>query len=128
MTKNYKAIRAACEENSRISRIVTDEFLIGFNGMCWQSYGPIGAYKGFEPDDIFFFAAELRPDIEDETDIMEDIENNPIPYLMLLCGANYPLIFHRKDQVVQVISEFDLEKINTAEIRQRFKMEYKLKS
>jgi hypothetical protein len=98
--------------------------LIGYNGMCWQSYGPIGAYKGFEPDDIFFYAMELRPGVEDETDIMEDIENNPIPYLMLLCGANYPLIFHRKDQVVQVISEFDLEKINTAELRESFKTEY----
>lgn len=98
--------------------------LIGFNGMCWQSYGPIGAYKGFEPDDIFFFATELRPDIEDEAEITGDLENNPIPYMMLLCGANYPLTFHKKDQVVQVISEFDLDKINTAELRKSFKTEY----
>jgi hypothetical protein len=98
--------------------------LVGFNGMCWQSYGPIGAYKGFEPDDIFFFATELRPAIEDEEDILEDLENNPIPYMMLLCGANYPLTFHKKDQVVQVISEFDLDKINTAELRESFITEY----
>src|SRR4030042_1198942 len=32
--------------------------LIGFNGSCWQSYGPIGAYRSFEPDDIFFFATD----------------------------------------------------------------------
>ncbi len=98
--------------------------LIGFNGMCWQSFGPIGAYKGFDPDDIFFFATELRPDIEDENDIQEDIDNNPIPYLMLLSGANYPLTFHKKDQMVQAMSEFDLDEINTKELKKSFKSEY----
>ncbi len=98
--------------------------LIGFNGMCWQSSGPIGAYKGFEPDDIFFFATELRPGIDDEAEILEDIENNPIPYMMLLSGANYPLTFHKKDQMVQVMSEFDLDEINTKELRKSFKTEY----
>ena len=49
--------------------------LIGFNGTCWQSFGPIGAYKSFEPDDVFFFATELRPGIEDEADIIADLEN-----------------------------------------------------
>lgn len=98
--------------------------LIGFNGKCWQSFGPIGAYKGFEADDIFFFATELRPDIEDEEEIIGDIENNPIPYMMMLSGANYPLTFHKKDQLVQVMSEFDLDEINTKELRKSFKSEY----
>jgi hypothetical protein len=98
--------------------------LIGFNGSCWQSFGPIGAYKSFEPDDIFFFATELRPDIEDETEIMEDVENNPIPYMMLLSGANYPLTFHKKEQFVHVMAEFDLDEINTKELKKSFKTEF----
>ena len=32
--------------------------LIAYNGTCYQSFGPIGAYKSFAPDDIFFFATE----------------------------------------------------------------------
>lgn len=44
--------------------------------------------------------------------------------MMLLCGANYPLTFHKKDQVVQAISEFDLDKIDTGELRKRFITEY----
>ena len=35
--------------------------LVGYNGACWQSFGPIGAYQSFQPDDIFFFATELHP-------------------------------------------------------------------
>ena len=50
--------------------------LIGYNGACWQSYGPIGAYNSFDPDDIFFFATELRPDNDDEESILADIENS----------------------------------------------------
>jgi hypothetical protein len=98
--------------------------LIGYNGACWQSYGPIGAYSGFEPDDIFFFATELRPEIEDENEITEDLENNPVPYMMLLSGANYPLTFHKSDQLVHVRSEYNLEAIKTKEFRQSFKIEY----
>ncbi len=98
--------------------------LIGYNGACWQSYGPIGAYNGFEPDDIYFFATELRPEIENENEIMEDLESNPVPYMMLLSGANYPLTFHKKDQWIQVMSEFDMQEINTKELRKSFKTEY----
>jgi hypothetical protein len=89
--------------------------LVGFNGMCWQS---------FKPDDIFLFATEIRSDIEDEAAILEDVENNPIPYMMMLSGANFPLTYHKNDQMVQVMSEFDLDSINTKELRKSFKAEY----
>ena len=72
--------------------------LIGFNGSCWQSYGPIGAYNSFQPDDIYFFATELKPHIEDEDEVLEDIEKNPVPYMMLLSGSSYPLTFHKEEQ------------------------------
>jgi len=64
--------------------------LISFNGACWQSFGPIGTYKSFEPDDIFFFATELNPEIADEQELLANLEENPIPYMMLLSGGNYP--------------------------------------
>jgi len=57
--------------------------LISFNGACWQSFGPIGAYKSFEPDDIFFFATEFDRRIETEEDIARNIEKNPLPYMAL---------------------------------------------
>lgn len=98
--------------------------LVGYNGACWQSYGPIGAYRAFESDDIYFFATELNPEIVDEQDVIIDIKNNPVPYMMLLSGANYPLTYHKKDQMVLVMSEFDLEKINSKDLKNSFKTEY----
>lgn len=98
--------------------------LIGFNGACWQSYGPIGAYKSFEPDDIFFFATELKPDIENEERLLENIESNPIPYMMLLVGANFPMTFNKEDQLVMLISEYDLDEINTKGLTKTLKSEY----
>ncbi len=98
--------------------------LIGYNGECWQSFGPIGAYKSFEPDDIFFFATELKSEIEDEAGILANVENNPIPYMMLLSGANYPVTMHKDDQFIQAISEYDLDAINTKDLRKSFKTEY----
>jgi len=100
--------------------------LIAYNGSCWQTYGPIAVYQSFEPDDIFFFATELHPteNFEYDEDITEDIEDNPVPYMMLLCGANYPLTFHKKDQIVQVISEFDQDTFNTKGLDKKFRIEY----
>jgi len=98
--------------------------LIGYNGACWQSYGPIGAYSSFEPDDIFFFATELKPDIEDKEGLLENIENNPIPYMMLLVGSNFPITFNNKDQLIMATAEYDLDSINTKELTKTFKSEY----
>jgi hypothetical protein len=100
--------------------------LIGYNGACWQSYGPIGAYQSFEPDDIFFFATELHPHkwMESGEDIIADVEENPVPYMMLLSGAAYPLTFHKQDQIVQVIAGYKDDSFDTSGLDKHFKVEY----
>ncbi|NQU81367.1 MAG: hypothetical protein HQ543_07590 [Bacteroidetes bacterium] len=98
--------------------------LIGYNGACWQSYGPIGAYNSFDPDDIFFFATELSPDNDDEESILTDIENNPLPYMLLFTGSNFPLTVTKEDQIVHIISEFNVEKLDTKALRESFTSEY----
>jgi len=98
--------------------------LIGFNGSCWQSYGPIGAYNSFQPDDILFFATELNPDIEDEEEVMAHVEKDPVPYMMLWSGSNYPLSFHKEDKMGYLMSEYDLSSCNTADLKKDFVTEY----
>ena len=98
--------------------------LIGFNGLCWQSYGPIGAYNSFQSDDILFFASELNPDIDDEEEVMADMEKNPVPYMMLWSGANYPLSFNKEDKMGYLMSEYDLSSCNTADLKKDFVTEY----
>ncbi|MEO8764781.1 MAG: hypothetical protein ABI416_10860 [Ginsengibacter sp.] len=98
--------------------------LIGFNGSCWQSYGPVTSFSSFGPDDIFFFATELNPAIETEEALMADVENNPIPYLMLISGSTYPLIINGKDEILQVFAEHYLESFDSTGLEKDFKIEY----
>jgi len=100
--------------------------LIGFNGECWQSYGPIAAYQSFQPEDIFFFANEVKPNkwIENGRDLMADVEENPVPYFMLLSGAAYPLTYNKNDQIVQVTAEYDIDSFDTKGLETDFKIEY----
>lgn len=100
--------------------------LIGYNGLCWQSYGPISAYQSFTPDDIYFFATELhrsRP-IETDEDVLADVENDPAPYMMLFCGSAYPLTVHNNDPIVQAIAEYDIDTFSTKDLRKDFTIAY----
>ncbi|HEN20890.1 MAG TPA: hypothetical protein ENN86_02650 [Desulfobacteraceae bacterium] len=98
--------------------------LIAYNGACWQSYGPIGAFNSFDADDIFFFATELDPALEDEEDVNLHIWKDPVPYMMLLSGSALPVTIHRDDELVSVLAEYDLESINSKAFDKNFTKEY----
>lgn len=66
--------------------------LTGFNGQCRQSYGSIIPFKGFADNDIFFFASILNSEIENEADVANEINENPIPFLMLFQYSTSPLM------------------------------------
>jgi len=98
--------------------------LIGFNGECWQTYGPIAAYQSFEPDDIFFFATEIDRRIFSGEDIGKTIDKNPVPFMMLLSGAAIPVTVHKKDQMVMTYSEYPLDKLDTLAMKKSFTSEF----
>jgi hypothetical protein len=98
--------------------------LICFNGECWQTYGPVNAYQSFGPDDILFFATEFNPLIENEDSLMADVAKNPVPYMMLIHGGREPRIFHKKDEIVTLLAEEDLESIDVEALKKTFKVEY----
>jgi hypothetical protein len=69
--------------------------LIGFNGECWQTFGPLVYFRGIQPFDLFFFAKQIKPEILFQSEIQDVIEANPIPFAMLFSGAELPT--HRDD-------------------------------
>jgi hypothetical protein len=73
--------------------------LIGYNGACWQTFGLVIGFKSFNQDDIFFFATELNPTINDEDDLINEIEKNPIPFFMLITASNQPRIFNNGHEI-----------------------------
>src|SRR5690606_6466095 len=62
--------------------------LISHNGECWQTYGPVVGYESFDEDDIFFYATELDSEIFMDDDLVESVEENPVPYMMLAHGSD----------------------------------------
>jgi hypothetical protein len=98
--------------------------LIGFNEDCWQTYGPITGFQSFGADDIFFYATELNGSIESEADLLKDLENNPIPYMMLMTGSNYPLIQHGAFEVLQVTGESHSAIFDMQALKKDFRLEY----
>jgi hypothetical protein len=98
--------------------------LIAFNGSCWQTFGPIGAYTGFDADDVFFYATELNPSLESEEDIIREIDANPIPFNMLVAGAALPRVVSRGVELILLSAEHDLDSFDTSSLRSRFTIEY----
>lgn len=98
--------------------------LIAFNGTCWQTFGPVSSYQSFDEDDIFFFATEVNLNIEDEEMLKQDIERNPVPYMLLLTGSSFPVTFNKKDELLILSSDHDLESLDTEPLKENFKVEY----
>ena len=98
--------------------------LIGFNGNCWQTYGPVTGFQSFGADDIFFYASELNGSIESESDLMKDLENNPVPYMMLTTGSVYPLVQNGGFEILHVVSEINSTVFDMQTLKKKFRIGY----
>src|SRR5690606_34089529 len=78
----------------------------------------------FDEDDIYFFATELNHSIESEDDLLNDVEENPIPYMALAYGSDFPIIMTEGIEVVQIASEVPAEEFNMQELKKLFTIEY----
>ncbi|WP_336517027.1 hypothetical protein [Pollutibacter soli] len=99
--------------------------LIGFNGQCWETFGPLTGFASFDPDDIFFFATEVNPDIMEQEDLLLDLETNPIPYMMLFSGSRTPGIRHKEFDLIHQVGEFPVSKNEFQQLKKLFSVEYK---
>lgn len=100
--------------------------LIAFNGKCFQTYGPIAGYSGFEPEDILFFATQLNRGqwFENGREVMENVEENPVPYQFLFSGSNLPRTFHKDDQIVHIVAEYLDDSFDTDVLGKQFTKEF----
>ena len=116
--------------SNAVSRILHEtEPLIWFNlvapnGLCWQTYGPVIYFNGFIPDDIFFFATEVNQDIETFEDLIDVVESNPVPFMMLVNGSTLPLTYNNEHLLVQTVSTYDVDLMDTSIFQSDFASEY----
>jgi hypothetical protein len=100
-------------------------YLIGYNGRCWQTYGPHAYFRGFIPSDLLFFARQLDPDIVFMNQIPDLIDRDPLPWAMLWRFGETPLTFHRDDTVIMNCSEYHEEAFEPDAYEDSFKIDRK---
>lgn len=98
--------------------------LLTDNGDCKVSYGPVSGYKGFLPEDVFFLGAELDPEIEIWQEVQENIDKDPLPYMLMLSKSEIPLTAHKDDLLLYNISEFDAGAFKSELPGEEFRREY----
>ena len=99
--------------------------LIGFNGECWQTYGTLDSFKGIQPFDILYFAKQLKSDLVSMNEIPKLIDEDPLPFMMLWVGAEFPLTFHKEDAIVICNSSYKQENLDLKKFNQNFIMKQK---
>ncbi len=100
-------------------------FLLGFNGLCWQTYGPHAYFRGLLASDLLFFAQQLNPNVVFMDQIPELINRDPIPWALLWKNGEIPLTFHKDDMVILNCSEYHEENFEPDEYGHSFKIERK---
>jgi hypothetical protein len=98
--------------------------LIVNKNFCWRTFGPVGFSRCFDARDIIFFATELNNLIESVEDLLNDIENNPVPYMLLMLSSNSPTIMHGGFETAHVTSFVKVIFSDMEEFRKDFKLEY----
>ena len=100
--------------------------LIGFNGECYQTYGPLAYFKGIQPFDLYYFAKLIKPDMVFQNQIQDVIDSNPVSFSMLFyAGAGIPVTYHKKDMLVFNKSEFHIKDFTVEKYENDFLIEKK---
>ncbi|MBC8316020.1 MAG: hypothetical protein H8E51_11010 [Bacteroidetes bacterium] len=98
--------------------------LVGFNGQCWQTYGVIVAMRSFDPDDIYFYGAEIFSEVDSDAALMESVYKDPMPYLMLACGMEYPIVMSGDQVLRQMVAVDEINSIETEKLKKHFSIQW----
>lgn len=97
--------------------------LLTFNGECYQTYGPIMPYSGLQPLDLLYFAGQLDEKINEYSEVHQKIQEDPVPFMLLMVASTFPLTFHKKDLVVFGLSEVNVASLDLKRWEDSFKIE-----
>jgi hypothetical protein len=98
--------------------------LTGFNGLCFQSYGTILPFKSFTPDDIYFYATEIFPEVDSDASLMASVYQDPMPYMMLVCGLEYPVIMSGTHLVRNMVAVDEIAGLAVDRLKKNFSVQW----
>lgn len=97
--------------------------LLSYNGQCHQTYGPIAYFRGIQPGDLLFYARQLGENVPDYGVLQEKIAEDPLPFLVLFIGGNFPLTVKGSDIFTITQSEIKLAQVDPVQWQDSFLIE-----
>jgi len=94
--------------------------LVYNNGQCYQTFGPMGGFMGFDADDVHCYATEWEPDLQSDLELSAYIQKNPLKFSALLAYSNLPFTAHKEHVVVETITFADAGKLNQQKLKKYF--------
>ena len=98
--------------------------LLGNNGECWQSYGLIAPFLSFDIDDIYVYATEVFPEVEDDETFVRSVYKNPFPYFMLLYGQKHPIVMSGKSVLRHYAAEQEITGVDIDKLKEYFNVQW----
>jgi hypothetical protein len=99
--------------------------LLGYNGVCWQTYGTLAYFMGLVPSDLLFFARQLQPDTLTLQELPALIERDPVPFMMLWVGGALPLTYHNDTLMITNHAEYHVDTLDVEAFTNEFIVETK---
>lgn len=116
------AISTTLKERS----VVLWNTLVGCNGNCWQTFGPVVGHCGLDEEDLFFFATEVASQsVYNEEDFIKQVESNPVPFMALSSMSNNPVVFNGNHEMRICITEMEGDNFPLALMQQDFEISEK---
>lgn len=97
--------------------------LLTFNGECYQTYGPIIRFVGLQPFDLLYFAGQLDHAIAEYSAVDAKLQEDPLPFMLLVVSSRFPLSYHKDDQLVISLTKLPLASLDVERWRDAFKIE-----
>ncbi len=76
-------------------------------------------------DDVLFFASLLNPQVVSKEELQRDVDNDPIPYMLLNSGAGGPIIHFKREKWLIHFSQYRRTSFDIDQIKKPFKTDEK---
>ncbi len=98
-----------------------------YNGKCFETYGPVIPFKALTFFDIDYFALHNNFNLyREKNGISKDLNQNPVPYLMLVNGCELAMIANRGEDFLYFLKAKELNSLpDHNRLKKNFAIEYK---
>lgn len=98
-------------------------YLIGWNGECYATYGPVTYFRSLRPEDLLYMARLMDDSVTGLQDVPALIDRQPIPFMLLISGSANPLVYHKDHELLHCTTDICPVEFNPEPLLKDFTIE-----